>query len=162
MRPSTMTRPLALFALLLFAGCAQAPPAVDTAAVEAAVEAKIQAYRSAVAARDTAAILALYAPDARLMPANAPMADTPEKIRAAWVGVLGMPGMALEFTSTAKVVSQAGDMVVDVGTFTFKFQDPTGREITDVGKSLTVFRRLGDDWKIIAETFNSDVPPPGM
>ena len=40
---------------------------------------------------------------------------------------------------------------------------PKGKPpIEDVGKYVTVYRKSGEDWKNIVDTFNSDRPAPGM
>ena len=144
------------------AGAPPAPPAVDQAAIGAAIEGFTKAFAGAVAARDTDAVANMYADDAHLMPPNAPRSDGKDAIRQAYVGFMSMPGMELVPTSTDKLISEGGDMVVELGSYVFKFQDPSGKTQTDNGKYVTVYKRVNGEWKIVVDTFNSDMPIPGM
>jgi len=156
---------LAMLAAALMTSCTQAPPAappVDQAAIGAAIDSITIAFTGAVAARDTNAIASMYAPDARLMPPNSPRYDGPDAIRGAWAGFIAMPGMELVPTTTDKIIAEAGDMVVELGTYVFKFQDPSGKTQSDNGKYVTVYKKVNGEWKIVVDTFNSSVPVPGM
>ena len=70
--------------------------------------------------------------------------------------------MELVPTANTKIVSEAGDMVVELGTYVFKGADPKGKPMSDIGKYVTVYKRVNGEWKIIVDTYNSDVPVPGM
>jgi ketosteroid isomerase-like protein len=70
--------------------------------------------------------------------------------------------MGLSTTSTAKMIAEAGDMAVDVGTYTFNGTDPKGKPMTDNGKYTTVFKKVNGEWKIAVDMFSSNVPVPGM
>jgi ketosteroid isomerase-like protein len=165
MRSPASVWSLPIVSMLLFTGCTQAPPAappVDPAAIGAAVDSINVAFKAAVAARDTAAILTFYAEDAWLMPANAPRAVGKAEMGRAWAEFLAMPGLELIPRSEHKMVSEAGDMVVDLGSFEFRFDPAPGRSVTDRGKYSTVFRKVGGEWKIVADMFNSDIPVTGQ
>jgi ketosteroid isomerase-like protein len=165
MRSSAARWSLPILLVALMGGCTSAPPAtpaVDQAAISAAIDSVTSAFAAAVAARDTNAVAAFYTDDARLMPPNAPRADGKDAIRSAWAGFMTIPGMELVPTPTEKLISEAGDLVVEIGTYTFKFQDPTGKTQTDMGKYVTVHQRVNGELKIVVDTFNSDIPVPGM
>ena len=156
---------LAMLVVALTSGCTQAPapaPAVDQAAIGAAIDSINTAYAAAVAARDTSIIVTFYADDGRLLPPNMPKAEGMEALRAAWAGFLATPGLELTSTSNTKLISEAGDMVVDIGSYVFKFTDPSGKPQTDQGKYATVFKKVNGEWKIVVDMFNSDIPLPGM
>ena len=150
----------------LLGGCAAgekapAAPPVDTAAINAAIDSIETAFGVAVTARDTEAVVNYYAGDARLLPANGPRVDGHDAIRAMWVQFLRMPGVTLVPKSGERMVSLGGDMVVDIGSFTFKSAGPKGKAMNDTGKYVTVFRRVGSDWKAVVDIFNSDLPAAG-
>jgi uncharacterized protein (TIGR02246 family) len=156
---------LMLIAIVVGACARTGPPAeqmADPAVTAAAVDSINQAYLAAVAARDTNAIVALYAADARLMPPNATAAVGPDSIRAAWIGFLQIPDLQLNTQSTQIIGSDSGDLAVDVGTYTFSGKLPNGQSMTDVGKYVTVMKKVDGQWKIVVDTFNSDLPAPGM
>jgi len=149
------------------AACAktQAPaeaPKADPAMLAAAADSMSKGFAAAVAARDTDAVAAMYADDARLMPPNMPMVQGRDAIRGVWAEFLKMPDMQLTPTSSNVIASDAGDLVVDVGSYTFSGKGPKGEAMTDEGKYLTVMKKVDGAWKIVADTWNSDRPIPGM
>lgn len=165
MRSSAARWSFPILLATLMSGCASAPPApptVDQAAIGASIDSLNAAYKAAVAARDTATLVGFYAEDGCVMPANAPRAVGKDAIHQAWAGFLSMPRMELVPRSDHKLISEAGDMVVDLGSFVFKFEPQPGKPITDTGKYTTVFRKVNGEWKIVVDMFNSDIPVPGM
>jgi ketosteroid isomerase-like protein len=156
---------LALLAVVVLgaAGCQSAPPKApmaDTGAMTAALDSLNKAFGAAVAARDTNAIFSNYAADARLMPAGAPMATGDEAIHAAWRGFLAIPGLDLKLASNAPILGEGGDLIIDVGTYTMKMNDAKGKPMQDVGKYVTIFKKVDGQWKIVVDTWNSDAPAP--
>jgi uncharacterized protein (TIGR02246 family) len=148
-------------AVLLGSCTASQKPAVDTAAIKSAIADFNQKFAAAVAARDTDTVANSYADDAHLLPAGSPRSDGREAIRAAWVQFLGTPGLSLKFTSSDVMVAEAGDVAIDVGAYEMSMSGPKGQPIQDVGKYVTVLKKVGDQWKIVVDTFNSDKPMPG-
>ena len=136
-----------------------AAPAADPAAAMAAADSLNQVYLKAVAVRDSNTILGMYADDAYLMPQGMPTMSGRAAIHTGWSGFLATPGLDLKFQSTKKMVSEAGDMVVDVGTYQQKMQDAKGKTVEDNGKYVTVFKKTASGWKIVVDTFNSDKGP---
>ena len=155
---------LSLMLAALIGDCASPPktPPVDTAATAAAIDSLNKAFVAAVAARDTVAVVNFYASDAQVLPAGMPRADGHEAIRALWVGFLQMPGLEFNITSSHPIISQAGDMVIDVGSYAMKFTDSKGKPMEDVGKYVTVLKKVDGEWKIVVDTFNSDKPTPAV
>jgi uncharacterized protein (TIGR02246 family) len=145
-------------AVLLGSCAASQKPTVDAAAIKSAIEGINQKYAAAVAARDTDAVAGLYAVDGRTLPPNGPRADGHDAIRALWAHFLSTPGLNLTFSSSDLTISEAGDMAVDVGAYHMTMDGPKGKPIEDVGKYVTIFKKVGDEWKISVDTFNSDKP----
>ena len=165
MRSSAARWSLPILLAALMSGCTSAPPAtppVDLAAIGVAIDALTPAFSAALAERDTNALANAYADDAHFLAPNMARVDGKDGIRQAWVGFLNMPGMELTPTANTKIISEAGDMVVELGSYVFKFQDPSGKTQTDNGKYATVYQKVNGEWKIVVDTFNSDMPIPGM
>jgi ketosteroid isomerase-like protein len=156
---------LSLILLVLLGGCAggQKPaPAVDTAAITATLDSLGQAFNAAVAAKDTNAIVAMYADDASMLPPNMPRADGRDAIHKGWVGFMSTPGVQLTAKAGPPLIAQAGDMAVVVGTYDFKAMGPKKKPLSDVGKFVTMYKLVNGQWKMQVDTWNSDMPMPGQ
>jgi uncharacterized protein (TIGR02246 family) len=140
--------------------------APDHAAAQAAAQSGIdslnQAFVAAMAARDTDGVVAFYAEDATILPQGMKRAEGHSGIRTVYADFLKIPGLVFEAHSDKISTSDSGELAVDVGTYTMKWQDPKGKEMSDTGKYVTVLKKEGGAWKIIVDTFNSDTPAPGM
>jgi uncharacterized protein (TIGR02246 family) len=150
---------------LLLAGCS--PAARNDAATANVSAAHEQAIRSVVANwlghirnRDAAAIAQLYTEDGALMPPGAPAAQGRQAVEQAWRGMMETPGFELTFEPTEIVVSSAGDMALDRGTYRFTSSGSDG-PVTDTGKYVVVWRNIDGSWKAAADIFNSDGPSAG-
>lgn len=155
---------LALAASVLLAGCqsaADAPAAdptptaavsdtgTDPAAVRAEIEALTDAYEAAAQAGDADAIAGLYADDAVLHPASNPAVRGRAAVDAYLAASHAEP-TEMTLTTTDVVASEAGDLAYEAGTAVW----PDGP-----GKYLTVYRRMPDGWRIVADTWSHDAPP---
>ena len=116
-----------------------------------------EAYGKAVANQDVGAVVALYAPDAILLPPDAPVAQGSDAIRAVLQGYMDAGAQSLALETTA--LDDQGDLVVDIGRYTLGLQPPGADPITDVGKYLQVYKRQSDgSFRIAYDCFNSDGP----
>jgi uncharacterized protein (TIGR02246 family) len=115
------------------------------------------AYEKAVANQDINAVGELYAPDAKLLAPNAPMATGRGEIQALLQGFLDAGAQSLELHTVE--TDDLGDTVIEVGTYRLGLQPPGGEPITDEGKYLQVFKRQSDDsFQLAFDAFNSDLP----
>jgi len=134
--------------------------AVDTAADEQAIRAQVDRWLQLVKAKDAAGIAELYAEDGAVMPPNAPIGKGRAAIQQTWASMMRTPGFALTFNPEQIVISSSGDMALDRGTYTLTVA-PAGTTQTDTGKYVVVWRKIGGDWKAVADIFNSDLPASG-
>ncbi len=150
--------PLAVLGVLA-AACSPTPatPASTTpeplsAAALDSVRAVDAAFAAAMNAGDSAAAMAIYAADARLMPPDSPVLEG-DGIGAMLAGFIngGVSGMTLNTTHTYGV----GDLAYSVGTATF-----TMGGATETVKYTEVLRR-GDDgkWRYVVDMFSGIAPP---
>ena len=150
-----------LFALILVAvACgpksgtpAAAAPADATLSAAAldSVKGVDAAWAAAMNAKDTAAVLALYADSAKLLPPDAPIMD-----KAGARGVLGglIAGGASDFALTPTVAYGSGDLGYIVGTATFKIGGAT-----ETVKYADVVRRGADGkWRYVSDMFSAVAP----
>jgi ketosteroid isomerase-like protein len=112
----------------------------DFAAGPSAIEALVEAY---------------YAPDARVLPPNAPVAIGRAAIRDVLTGMLAGGGIELSMENAIRQAS--GELAYHTGRYELTVR-PTSREpVRDQGKYLEVFRRQPDGrWQCVADMFSSD------
>ena len=134
--------------------------AVDTAGDEQAIRAHVDHWLQLVKAKDASGIAELYAEDGAVMPPNAPIGKGHAAIEQAWASMMRTPGFDLTFNPEQIVISSSGDMALDRGTYTLTIV-PAGTTQTDTGKYVVVWRKIGGDWKALADIFNSNLPASG-
>ena len=111
-------------------------------------------WAAAYNAKDAAKVASLYADDAVLLPPNLPMVKGRANIEAHFKGEIQQGVTNLQLKPMESVIS--GSQAFEAGTSTATV--PGGQ--TDQGKYLVVLKRVGNDWKIAYDIYNSDAPPP--
>ena len=120
-------------------------PALDKLVVE---------FEAAFKAKDAAKVASFYAEDAVMMPPNEPSVKGRKAIEAHYANEFKQGFTNLDLNPTESAVS--GQQAFEAGTSSIVL--PDGR--TDKGKYLVVYKRVGADWKLAYDIFNSDAPPP--
>jgi uncharacterized protein (TIGR02246 family) len=139
---------------------ANSTAAVDTGADELAIRGHVDRWLQLVKAKDAAGIAELYAEDGAVMPPNAPIGKGRTAIQQTWASMMRTPGFGLTFVPEQILVSSSGDMALDRGTYSLTIA-PDGATQTDTGKYVVVWRKIGREWKVAADIFNSDLPASG-
>jgi uncharacterized protein (TIGR02246 family) len=142
-----------LFASILWPGGAFAQAASD----EQQIRDLEQQWADAVAERDLEAIVGLFAEGGQIMPPNAKSVTGREPIAEAWQGILDLPELEFSFAPTAVNVSESGDMAYVIGTYQLAYKGEEAR-VEDVGKYVDVWEKIDGEWKVVIETYNSDLP----
>jgi ketosteroid isomerase-like protein len=143
---------------LLAVACAptaQTPASAALSTVELdAVKSVDAAFASGMNARDTAAVFAVYAADAKLMPPDSPILEGGAS-HAVIAGLIA--GGASDFVLTPTAAYGVGDLAYLVGTATFKMGG--GSETV---KYTEVLRKGADGkWRYVVDMFSGvAVPPP--
>jgi ketosteroid isomerase-like protein len=139
----------------------QKPVVVDTAGAVDAVRAADAKWARAAAAHDLEGTLAFYADDAVAMPPNSAIAMDRGAQRKAWAAILA-PGTEVTWTAGKVEAANSGELVYDVGIYTVITKGKKGKQSTDGGKYLSVWKKQADgSWKAVANTWNSDKALPG-
>lgn len=153
-----------LLALVMFTviaaagGCAQTPPAQDTAADEAKLRSDALIWFDYYAKADADGLANLYAEDALLMPPGVPAATGRPAIKT-FLGDDAANAKAAGISIKSGTVTGAGvsgDSGWVSGNYTVT--DASGATI-DSGSYLSVHRRTNGAWLYIRDTWNSDRPP---
>jgi len=142
---------------LLAAACTTKPetpaaPAGLAAADIDAVKAVDAAFSAGMNAKDTSAVFAVYAPDAKVMPPDSPTLDG-AAAHAVLAGLIA--GGATDFALTPTTTSGVGDMAYSVGTATFKMGGAT-----ETVKYAEVLHKGADGkWRYVVDMFSGVAAP---
>jgi ketosteroid isomerase-like protein len=139
---------LALVLAVAVTGCA--PQAADQSAELASAA---EGWQAAFNAKDVDALAALYTEDCVFMPPNAEF-ETGHAFVKEHVG--GMIEAGLDVQLATMAASAAGGVGYRAGTFTL--QAPAGA-LVDRGKFIEGWQKIDGQWKIVHDTYNSDLPP---
>jgi uncharacterized protein (TIGR02246 family) len=116
-------------------------------------------FSKAGANQDLDGVIALYAPDAWLLPPGAPLIQGREGIRSFFGMMLDAGVRGVELESLA--VDGSHELAVDIGRYRITFESEGADPFTDEGKYIVVLKRQPDGTLRIAyDTFNSDSAPP--
>jgi uncharacterized protein (TIGR02246 family) len=135
------------------------PATVDLEAEAQAVRERSRQWAAAVAAKDMNAIMDVYAPDAVQMVTNAPSAAGHAAIRSWFESWLMEPGVSNAFSGEKVEVASSGDMAYERGTYRFTMDTAQG-PVEDVGKYLTLWKKVDGRWVAAIDIANSDLPAP--
>ena len=146
--------------VMMMTACAGRVGSDSRAADEAAIREADAASIKAIAARQVVATVSYYDDGASILMPNAPIVTGKEEIRKAWEQMFAIPGFHLAPTTTKIEVARSGDLAYAQGTYDFTASDPGGGPVNDQGKFVVVWKKQPDaTWKIVADIWNSDMPP---
>jgi ketosteroid isomerase-like protein len=136
--------------------------AMKSSAAEAELRSADQQWLKVFSAKDLDRSVAFVAPNGSLLSPNAPIATGAEAIRKSFAGFFALPDLQISWTPTTADASRSNDLGYTQGTYEMSFRDPGGKQVSDKGKYVTVWKRQPDkSWKVVADIFNSDLPPAG-
>jgi uncharacterized protein (TIGR02246 family) len=141
------------------AAAANTAPAFDKAAAEHEMRAGDSAYFAAVKAKNADAIAATYSMNAVSMPAGSPPVKGRDAIKKFNEEFLKLP--KLEMTGETEDIdfSDDGTMAYATGKYKATWADAKGKTITDEGKYLNVFKKVGGKWELVVDAFSGNAPP---
>lgn len=142
-------RNLVFAALLVVVIIGCAPP---TAQESTELAARASKWEVAFNAGDLDALVAMYTVDARLLPPNGEMGKGAEAVRASFSEMIdaGLRGELATIDAMA-----VGDLGHRIGTYKLNTGDGTP---VDEGKYIEVWRKVGGEWRIAADIWNSNLP----
>ena len=148
---------IALVAMGLIAVVASAsgPTAIDTAADEAALRAADQTFMRAYWKGDLESVVALYAEDAVLMPADAPEAKGRDAIRKYYAADIA----SLKSGEADMILESTQGVSGNLGWSSGRTKYTAANGATSTGKFMSVSRKINGKWLYIRDTWNSDGSP---
>ncbi|MFQ5747697.1 MAG: YybH family protein [Gemmatimonadota bacterium] len=129
--------------------------AVAQKADKEAIQAKIEAWAAAWNAGDGAAIGALYAADALILPPGSEPVKGAAAIGDFWSAAIAEAGGSTVELKTHELIVH-GDLAVERGGFVDTAADGSHG---DHGKYVVVWKKTDDGWKITRDIWNSSMTP---
>ncbi len=145
-----------LFAAVLLAACASSNAPCPEA--EAGMNAHRAEFVKNARAGNAAALAAGYAEDAVLMPPNMPALHGRAAIQQFWGGFTAAG--KVDVTLTPEKVLTSCDLGSEAGKYDLTITPKSGAPIHDTGKYSVTLKKIGGEWKLAIDIFNSDLPPP--
>ena len=143
-----------VFSVVLFTGCAPAPPPDNSAEARAGIEAVNATFMKLVQEKNAAGLAALYTDEARILPPNGPAIEGHAAIEQFFGGIV--QGIARVQLDTVEVEGH-GDTAHEVEALTFF--GANGAKI-DEGKAIVIWKKVDDQWKLHRDMFSSNLPAP--
>jgi ketosteroid isomerase-like protein/quercetin dioxygenase-like cupin family protein len=151
---------LALIALIAIVIAALPEAASSQTNEERAIRAASEAWQRYVADQNVDSIMALHAPDAVVMPSNAPLVKGSTAIRSGWTDLVETPGFRLHWIPTR--IEIAGPTVAtEYGTYAESYDTPGGK-VRETGNYLTIWRKVNGKWRVALGAPVSTIPLPAQ
>ena len=119
---------------------------------KAAIEKLNDVWTAAFNKGDAAAVAALYTEDAYVLPPGSAMVKGRAAIEAFWRQAAQQ--MSDAKLTTVDVLPLGRSAAREIGTVTLKTKSQPPQEV--VGKYLVVWRKIGRDWKLATDIWNTD------
>ena len=127
---------------------------------EKPIRASIARWLTLIPEKDAAGIAQIYAKDAVMMPPNQPIVVGREAIHQYWETAVSTPEMTLTFDPGRIEFSQSGDIAIDRGTYRYTGKIG-GKMLEERGKYQIVWKKVGDEWKVASDIWNTDAKSAG-
>jgi phosphatidylglycerol:prolipoprotein diacylglycerol transferase len=136
-------------------------PAVSNSATADSLRVLDQQLQDAVAKKDIDRITSFYDDDARMLPTAEPAIRGIQAIRAEWAHILAIPNFENKSELQSVDVSASGDLAYTMGSYESVMMGESGTLVREPGKWVSIWKRhAGGNWRIVVDTYNTDVPPP--
>ncbi len=132
--------------LAAFALVACGPAMVNQRTEEQSIRSVSNEWQRAIAARDVDRVMAIFAPDAVVILANNPLATGPSAVRALTNGMVGTPGLSLNWVPT-RIEVASPTVATEYGTYALSYNGPQGK-VTDAGNYTNIWHRINGQWRV--------------
>jgi uncharacterized protein (TIGR02246 family) len=138
------------FRTSVLALCCLAGPAL--AQDQASIEKLNEAFLGHLKKGDFAALAQMYTEDAVALPAGAAAVRGRSAIQSFWEKAA--EGVADFKLTTLDVKTLGPEAAREIGSFTMRTKSPQPQDL--VGKYVVVWRKVGSDWKLATDIWNTD------
>lgn len=157
-----MQRPISIFLLALplafLCNCQQSRINVDEELSK--VKSRSKGVVAAESAKDTEKAVSFYAKDAVIQYAGGPQIQGLDTLRDLYQQMFSTPGFkSFSGKTTNMFISQSGDLAYEIGVNRVIMEGSDG-DLLDKGKYLAVWKKIDNNWYIVALSFTSDTAQP--
>lgn len=112
-----------------------------------------ETFMAAFKAGNAAAVADLYTEEGKVLPPNSDVVTGRQAIHAFWQGLLdmGIKQAKLEISE----VERCGNTAYEVSKFSLF---GAGGQVLEQGKYIVIWKKVGDQWKLHRDIFNSSLP----
>jgi uncharacterized protein (TIGR02246 family) len=160
-----------LLAMVLATGCNQprtaamasdttatSSPKVDKQAEEKTIREIGRKWEQMFATKDSAGIGQLFAEDGYEMPPGTKAMKGPDEVTKGVGAMLrNSKDFKLTFAASTVEVADAGDLAFERGTYQASWTGSKGKKIDDHGNYVTVWKKVGGQWKVLSDINTSEV-----
>jgi uncharacterized protein (TIGR02246 family) len=135
-------------------------PAPLSARDSAGIAVADSAFQAAANSGNAAAVAAVYAIDASLLPPNLPLQRGRTAIQAFWAGLLD--AYTVKFEIASDMIEGRGDLAYNMGHYRFTAvpKEKNAPGTADEGKFVEILKKQPDgSWKYIVDIYNSNLAP---
>lgn len=117
--------------------------------------------QAAITQKNIDSLMFFYAEDACLLPTAEPKVEGKAAIKKEWQHIFQIPDFSSTSTLTKIEISNDGSMAYTMGSYLATMQGEDGKQVQEPGKWISIWKKQPDNrWQIIADTYNTDIPPP--
>ena len=126
---------------------------LDEVTLRQDIAAANETFMERFSAGDAAGLADLYTQDGKLMPPNSDFVSGKEAIQGFWKAVIdmGVKGAKLEILE----IEGYGNTAIEVSAYTMLGE---GEQVLDKGKYIVIWKKVGDQWKLHRDIFNTSMP----
>jgi ketosteroid isomerase-like protein len=151
---------IAISLFLLFTNC-NSNTSPDIKEIEETIRNADASIQNTIAQKNIDSLISFYAEDACLLPTAEPKVEGKAAIKKEWQHIFQIPDFNNKSTLTKMEISKDGSMAYTMGTYLATMQGEDGNPVQEPGKWVTIWKKQSDGrWRIIIDTYNTDIPPP--
>jgi ketosteroid isomerase-like protein len=125
----------------------------DAAAARRAVQDADRALSRSTEAREIEAFAALLDTDTLFVSESGPPARGRDAVRRRWAQFFDPAGPSLTWEPYEGEISSQGDLGYTRGKFLFQGKDPAGKDVTERGEYLSIWRKQPDGaWRVVVDS----------
>ena len=140
--------------IILIGGCNRSTQ-IDTQAEASKIQDLSHQWTAAINSKDIDKILNLYSPDAVQMQGGFQAIVGHDAIRNWYLTWINDSSLSYTASTISIEVASSSDLAYERGTYAFNQHTPTGLK-QEIGKYLTIWKKIGGEWKAIIDTGTPD------